>query len=366
MLASSSVLRTIRTSRAAALAAIYVLGAASSGCEPGVSNRPSAPGNDVRLDVPVGHYVGITWLPDGRLVINEAIPDALGGTRLGYSLSLVDLNGGSPGPLAVPPVERCWRELYLNPGVLPDGRLSFVRSCLHSVEGEPPDEADLVAMDPAPGAELKVVMKLGQLDIRKNVSYTVMPDLSEVIYDVGSGACLGIAVATASDTSGRLHLVVGEAPTQFRLDQPADLLGPCDGAVIAGGPALSPDGTTLAFVASPHSVGVSGLQARLAQPLDVYLADLPSERTRRLVGDLDGATGLAWSPDGKQLAYAGGAANTGVWLVDSASGTTHLMSAGDFRYLAWAESGDTIAAIRQVSDPQDFGLGEVMLLRVTK
>jgi hypothetical protein len=351
---------------AAALGTISVLGAVSIGCQPLASSRPSVAEDGVRLEVPAGHYVGIAWLQDGRLVIDEAIPPAPGGTRLGYSFSLVDPTSGSSGLLAVPPLERCWRELYLNPQVLPDGRLSFVRSCLHSPQGEPPDEADLVAMDPVPGSQLQVVMKLGHLDIFKNVSYTVTPDLAEVIYEIGSGPCGGIAVATATNPIGRLHLLIGESPTQFRLDEPSDLLGPCDGAGKAGAPALSPDGTTLAFVASPRSVGVSGLQARLAQPWDIYLADMQSERTRRVVGDLDGATGLAWSPDGKQLAYAGGAAGSGVWLVEPASGTPHLVSAGDYGYLTWAASGDTIAAIRHLSDPEDFGLGEVVLLHVTK
>ncbi len=343
------------------LVLVCVFVAALAGCQ---SRSPSlaVPTPD-RANIPPGAYIRLAYVSTDQLVVNESLPGEPGGTRLGFALKLLNPADGSQTALDIPEDPLCWRELYLNPQALADGRLAFVRSCLHSVEGEPPDEADLVAIAPQSPERLDELMKLGDLGLRKNVDYTVAPDLRQVIYDIGSGPCDAILVATDGQPEGRLRTEVEAGPAPFRLDEPADVHGPCDDAPKAGGPVLSPDGKLLAFVASPRSVGVAGLQARLVLPWDIYLLDMPNGETRRIAKDLQGATSLIWSPDGKKLAYAGGTDTIGLWLIDASTGASQLVSTGDYTALSWSPGGQVIAAVRHLGFGNDGDeRGDVVLI----
>ncbi len=238
------------------------------------------------LPLPIADYIGVAWLASDLIVVDELIT-AQGGARVGNRLILIDPASGTTETVELPATINCWRDLYESARRLPDGRLGLIHICLHNVEGNPPDDADVVALDPR-DRDIEPMMPLARLTGLTNVQFAVTKDLSMVVYEIGGGPCVGIAVATAQNSEGRLHATVEGNGRKFTLDTPQDLHSQCDGQGQAGSPTLS-DANTLGFVASPEAVGVTGLQARIAVPRDIYVMGLTDASARRLAEGLDGA-----------------------------------------------------------------------------
>ena len=106
-------------------------------------------------------------------------------------------------------------------------------------------------------------------------------------------------------------------------------------------PAWSPDGTRIAFQASP----VQGVDTN-----SVYVTNVDGTGTTRMThGGSDGTP--AWSPDGSVLAYAG---PDGINLFDVATGSVHRLTDCRFRedcgrdaHPSWSPDGTRIAFSRQ-------------------
>jgi hypothetical protein len=347
---------------ASAMLSLLALGLAScvgmSSPEPSFAVR--------RVSVQPADYVGIAWLTSGSLVITRAVPSAPEGTRLGFELLLVDPVSGQSRVLDVPPVESCWRELYLSPRALPAGEVAFSRSCLHSVDGNPPDSADVVGMDVVT-QNIRTLMPLGLLTGSKNPAIAVAPAADRVIYDVGAGVCVGIAVAVKGQPEGRLDAEVRGDGRTFNLNTPADLHSSCAGEGRAGGPALAPSGEDLAFGASPGSVGVDSNEARLATPWNLYVMPMGTMVPVQIASGLAGASGIAWSPEGTVISFLGtlNGRDEGIWVASRDGGTVSRVALGDFGWLAWSPDGTEIAALRWVPGPAGSSTYEVVIVPVS-
>jgi TolB protein len=95
-------------------------------------------------------------------------------------------------------------------------------------------------------------------------------------------------------------------------------------------PVFAPDGRTLAFV-------------RTSTSGSIMLVDRSGKHLRTLVPHVD-ASGLAWSPDGRSIAYS--VAFSDIWRVDVATGATQqLTHDGPFTdwQPSWSPDGTTIA-----------------------
>ena len=107
-------------------------------------------------------------------------------------------------------------------------------------------------------------------------------------------------------------------------------------------PALSPDGTRLAFVARPSS---------LAQSAAIMVSALDGTGMRRLTQDEGYNTHPAWSPDGKEIAYIA----DGKLTVMRADGTNGRVLAPSVQMvnaaLAWSPDGSRLAF---AGEQQDF------------
>ena len=99
-------------------------------------------------------------------------------------------------------------------------------------------------------------------------------------------------------------------------------------------PAWSPDGREIAFA----GIGLSGNQ-------DIYVVDVGAGTTRRITRDpsVDGMP--TWSPDGRTIAFTRGQqAHAALWIVDLSNGRLRLVTnreGGDDP--AWSPDGATIA-----------------------
>jgi Tol biopolymer transport system component len=145
-----------------------------------------------------------------------------------------------------------------------------------------------------------------------------------------------------------------------------------EGGRINVGPALSPDGTRVAFLSERHQLSI-----------DLYLADVASGRvTRTLISTaadphFDSLQFLAsagtWAPDGRRLAVATLRAGRPVLaIVDAATGhvTAELPfnTLGEIFQPAWSPDGSTIAFSAQVGGYTDlflYDLGTRTLRRLT-
>lgn len=81
-------------------------------------------------------------------------------------------------------------------------------------------------------------------------------------------------------------------------------------------PAVSPDGTGLAFVRNTANEGA-----------DIYLTDMQGGSPRKLTYDDRRVTGLSWTPDGRELVYSGyRMGNSRLWRVPVHGGSPQLVA----------------------------------------
>ena len=117
------------------------------------------------------------------------------------------------------------------------------------------------------------------------------------------------------------------------MSAPAQLLPLASNPGVEGPPALSPDGSLVAFAWSGHAE--SG-------PTDIYVKAVESEALRRLTTTPLSETSPAWSPDGRRLAFV--RAGHGVFTMSQLGGDERQVAASG-THVAWA--GDS----KSVLDP---------------
>jgi hypothetical protein len=340
---------------------VWLAMVAALACSPIATPEPSVA---VRV-VSTGDYAGIAWLTSGTLVAARAVAATPAGNRLSFEFVAIDPISGEERVLDVTADPACWREIYLSPQNLPSGRLGFVRTCVHSVNGVPPDESDVLGMD-LQSLRTEPLMRLGDLTGSKAPVLSINAAGDTVFYDIGAGICAGIAVARKDMPEDRLNAVVSGDGHSFNLNTPANLHGPCDGEGRAGAPALSPDGEWLAFGASPGSVGVSGVNSRLKAPWNLYVLSLGGATPIQIASGLAGASGIAWSPDGSVISFVGSVngAGEGLWFAHPSGASPTLIAKGDFDSLAWSTDGKQIAALLSSSTDQESATRRIVILEV--
>ncbi len=97
--------------------------------------------------------------------------------------------------------------------------------------------------------------------------------------------------------------------------------------------AYSPDGRQIAYAAGPE------------QNLQIFVADADGSHPRQLTNDPGSDISPAWSPDGRQIAFtSGGDVNFQIYVMNAdGSGRTRLTDDGSNLYPAWSPDGRTIA-----------------------
>jgi hypothetical protein len=311
-------------------------------CQPTTLPVPTTAGS---LHAAPADYVGVAWLTGGELLVALRSAD-----QPNARLALVDADSSEVVDVPVPPDDGCMRELELSPQALPDGRVGFIHVCQHAINGIPPDDTDLRAMDLISG-EVETLMAVGPLGTSKNVPYAITRDLSLAVVGVGS-ICSYLVVNTPNGGSDRLTAEISDDGGTFSLADEIPPAGDCPNNGRALQPTLSPDGSKLAFFASPASVGVAG-RGRLDMPSNLYVLTLATNEVEKVVADVRDAGDLQWSPAKEELAFAGrvGSDANATWVVDLVGGRRGIGSVA--RGLAWSPDGARLFASFLASTPEE-------------
>lgn len=327
-----------------------------AGCQAPAPEPQESPATITRLSTGLLPVYGVEWMPTGELIVGRLVGD-LDDARL----AVVDRSNGTLIDIPIQADNSCWREHYLSPTALQDGRLGFVHVCMHDADNNPPDETEIRAVGTA-GGTVDRVIPIGPLGVAQNVPFAIDLEGREAIVGVGAGICNRLVVYAGDDAPSRLEAEIVGDGKRFSLDDPVSSDGDCRDTGTAFSPSLTEDGRTLAFFASPAAVGLSGPD-RLNTPANIYLLDRPTNVVRSILTDVAGAGALRWSPDGRTIAFVGEVADrNGTWLVRP--GGTPLRIADDVEEFAWSPDSTRLFASESADSLDDPLLARLLILDV--
>ena len=130
---------------------------------------------------------------------------------------------------------------------------------------------------------------------------------------------------------------------------PAQLLPLASYPGVEGPPALSPDGSLVAFAWS----GDAG-----SGPADIFVKAVDSEALRRLTQTPSAESSPAWSPDGQNIAFV--RAGQGVFIMSHVGGTERRVSSSG-SMVAWAGNSRAVLVRDAEQPPGPYGIDQVFL-----
>lgn len=131
-------------------------------------------------------------------------------------------------------------------------------------------------------------------------------------------------------------------------DAPAQLLPLASYPGPEGPPALSPDGTLVAFAWPGRESG----------PTDIYVKAVESEALRRMTETPDWESGPVWSPEGHEIAFVRD--RHGVFVMSQLGGAERRVSASG-THVAWAADSRSVLIRDRQGDAGPFGIYQVSL-----
>lgn len=296
------------------------------GCQPSQSGRVVSPVPIHPLRVPEGNYRALAWTSTDR-VIFEYRPKGKQGP--GTNLWIMRSDGTELHELTLPPDtqnECSWTE-YHDPVVLSNGQVAYVRSC-HTAK-EPFWSSSVLVLNPN--------TQTSQLLFNQEI-----PEAA--LFSIAFGSDLSYAVgATYSDVEHYMFGIDSGGTYTLELGRPRP-----------NRPAWSRDGKTIAFFGNQSMQSEPGPNWA-AQAYDLWLipADCVTrssnctDKARMLLESVDSPTNMAWSPDGKWLAFDGDVQGQGkgIWLLNVNGQKLYQVAVGNFERPAWSPDGHTIMVV---------------------
>jgi len=313
------------TSSQVTLGVVLAAVAITSSC----GSETSALGNEIKvrssylIRAPSGAvFDGPIWLGARHRVVVTLTPPGKGTDAAYDHLYSLKLTGGELTRLRLPQQRGCKLTSQSGAVALPDGRVGYLQECWGQ---EIPHNAKyLRTYDQATG-------RIGYLR-----PYPL-------VVSAGRFAVSRSGQVVINDGRGLSERLLRLTPTRA---EPIALP-----FTRVGYPSWSPNGRWLALDAVPNTEHAEGV-ARLDLGRNLYLLDRHGRVRRRLLHDLVDAGPAGWSPDGRWLALALQPAHRdpGLYLVNVATGTMHLLMKGDVGGAAWIGAYQIVAAVGVFSD----------------
>jgi hypothetical protein len=296
---------------------------------------------------------GITWPASTRLVVATS-PDQ----TVAFRLATVSIEDGDLSEIAPPVVTTCARIGIANPTALSETELLATQACVHPIGSGTPDSTAILALDLATGT---YTARASVGDIRGSPgAIAASPDGSRL--RVAMGSLCGVIVEATPDGPIPLDVVVGDGDRTFSLADTTP--GPdCRQRGWADWPAWSPDGSEIAFFAAPSAIGLDGPD-RGSAPAGLYVMTPDATSASEILPDVVVPRGLAWSPDGRFLAFGGERdGRKATFILERATGDVRTIHDRRFDWVAWSPDGMRIAGL-QIVDLAEPLANEIVIVDV--
>jgi hypothetical protein len=316
---------------------LYAIALLLVGCDTNADNIKVVP-DAKKLDFPIQESGYIVWpLQEGLIVFTT---DQHGGTT-GYITS-----DGTEHYLRLPETEGCsvgMKFIYDRPTLLPNGDLGFIKRC------EVPDDfkkypITIVSYDlPTDESEQLINSSLPHWWVGQ---FTWNPEMTLGVQELNSGLN-GTIFWINQNGSEEMNLRVSDGDKSWSLSSGYPDWSENPDSGIAGMPAWSPDGNTIAFMASTDAIGRSGF-ARGSSEFQLYFLDVNSENIYSVVDNIYDQRDLAWSHDSENIAFI--AKHDGpdgietIWIYNIKTEQLLSITEGDYNSLAWSPDDSEIAA----------------------
>jgi hypothetical protein len=346
--------------RLAVLFPLLLAGCAFGGCGSQSDGVRDAPRHTVPIKQAGGFFFDLAWLTNGWMLVGYEItptkpgslgevwrfhPDGTGFKRVGLAQDAT-----------------CRQTEYRFPSALPDGRFAALKTCWAPFGVLPVAQETVIAADPASGTT-SILADLHSDAHPTHISWD--PKLDRAMASDNSGICATMYWLSRQGVEFP-SITIGDGTRSWRLDDPL-LRDPnrCGNPSLgrAQFPQWSPDGQTIAFIASPQTIGLRD-QDRLDAAWNLYVMDPMQQRPRLLVTNVKGPSNPVWSPDSRWLAFAGDlqGKGRGTWLLAASGGAPVRLTSEDFSLLTWSPDGHNIAGLWDGGKAQYPPISQIVVL----
>ena len=292
------------------------------------------------------HYVNLFWHPQKGLLVT--VEDSAYRIQDYYYVE-----GKSESiPFALPDDSLCDKYLIYQPiRLLSDGRMGMIKSC-GTKAAEPDSSASHLLAYDLESQELKQIVanKLPHPDAPYDFSWN--PTMTQGVQEL-TDRLFSTLYWISPEGSSPIPLTLSYGKRSWSLEeQYYNMTTSNEGGSqfgFAGYPAWSPDGKVIAFWASFDAMGRKGVGRADGEFFLVFL-DPATLSYQFILRNIYGPDALAWSPNGKRLAFygdVGTARERGLWIFSPASNT--LVKIGNSERFegipAWSPDSNAIAVI---------------------
>jgi len=288
---------------------------------------------------PPGIYGFPVWLGDGLVMEYETGENrTLFSSRIWY----VKPNGSDMKMLPLPDYPGCNFNNFQAPTSLADGRLGYIVRC--ASPNEYFDPLYMMAYDVQTGQVAPLLSYSLPARLVGTGGYSWNPEMTRGITSDGNGRTL----------YEQLYWI---EPDRW---EPLDV-----GFPQAYGASWSPDGQQIAFFGAPEQ-GLEGID-RLDAVYNLYLMKPDGTDIRPLVRGFRYPDRPVWSPDNRWLVFSARFGNiipqTGLWLIEVATGARRLIVEGDYGWAAWSPDGQRLVVVDS-GDYEEKGHTRLVLIEM--